>query len=199
MSMEKLQSLVWQKARLPTQYAKLNANFYVCDSADECSLLIESCTEAVHSRSETLFRVIKEANRVEENIPGVPIKLYRYEGPPEVQLWHVVPCKLEDTVNFSRFFKFPASDELPDADAAFGAAKAIILEVNQKKPLAIDQIDAGFLSLRLVKPSDKLTKEEVTGIREYNKRHFGAPLSKAEERDQLRNWINKGFFTLGGI
>jgi len=68
-----------------------------------------------------------------------------------------------------------------------------------RKELAISQIEDSHILLDLFKPDDCLLEQEASQFVQFNKQKFGVREAISEERDKIRNWMERRFFTVGEI
>jgi hypothetical protein len=188
-------NLPWIASKLAYDGDVLDARVCIFESADTCDEVLEGNWHNIAESGGALFLYARKSNPQRVRTDGVPGFGIRYLTPPSSELWHVPSCEFSRLFGFTRCFGFPGV--LPDNFDTFAKAQELVMAVHNKRYLGVFQIDKTFALLRFVNPENTVSEEEAQQIIEFNKHHFFSRDSSCNDNDKIRNWIEKGFFSVG--
>lgn len=194
-----LDDLAWKRLEIRFGSRRLDAFVSALVDVEEVSFIIERHKRSVVSGGGVLFHRLNRPPLEEVRTPGISGVGYRYPHPPVQEIWRIPSCKLDMLLDCLPYFGFPKLTNTKKSNALLETVKDMLLEFHSRKQLTATQIDESFVLLELVTQVPGFQPSEANQIVEFNRCHFGVRESKNEERDKIRNWLKKGFFTIGAI
>ena len=170
-----------------------NAHVARFESARACSLAWEELKlKAIAQGGALVYHVTGSALKKIEDSAGIS---YIASSQPEFQLWHFTQIPFPELLMCVTVFGFPGTQP----EEALSKSEEFLLEFHAQKPLALTQVEETHILVDLADPTHRLSKENAHRVLEFNKEVFHVQERPAEERDKVRNWLERNFFTIGLI
>jgi hypothetical protein len=150
-----------------------------------------------YSMGGTLFRQTVRAGLVKERIPGTNIEVFSPAGPSVFEAWYFENQELMQLMDIALQFGFAA--DVSAKNELVRELGEFLPGVSERGAIGLTDVDQYFVLFERVEKSQSLTAAEIDGALAINRRYFPIQESKGEQRDKIRNWKAKGFFTIGCI
>ena len=186
----------WTPRRLPVGSRELDG--YVRksgDLTDEYPFKVAHVKDVNHSGGLLFQRFHEPRNKREVQHPGGLVG-YQFDL-PEIEMWYLPQCSFEESLGLLDTFAFPSPNVCDRPEEVLTLSKNVLRKIGSTRHIALTAIAPEAVSVENVEPGQPFSKVEITGILEFNERHFSIRRSQSESQDLRRLFRSKGFFVLG--
>jgi len=134
---------------------------------------------------------------VKERNPWTNLECFKAKEPSVFEAWHFETQDLTQLMELAVHVGFAAdvsakSELQRDVDE-------LLHGISERGAIGLTCVDQFFVLFDRFEKGKSFTAAELDGVLAINRRYFPFEESKYYEKDKIRNWKAKGFFTIGSI